>query len=303
MSDNKPPPTERVALSWTFGQLEAALSQVHDVGDDKRTSFQARLKNFHRLGFPRGFASVKGKASRYDRLHVYDMALAIEMTQLGLAPEQVVQILLSNQPVAYAAFVIAADNLLGWINRGRPVEHIEHAYLYFDPTALKSLSKNTPSNEAAESFFFGTLATVTDLLRRPSKTGFRRMSVINVTKVVDSLFGALNLSNEEQVIFLRFIRGGSLENYVSAENSDDKVLGDHKLLAKLGRRFGISAEEVLFRQTDPQSVAPEEYERLHREALIKVAERLPEHGPDALKQIPAEHLKKMKELGLVDPET
>ena len=75
-------------IAWTFGELEGVLASVHGIDQTKRTAFQSRLKNFHRLGYPLGFRAVKGKAATYTPLQIIEMALAVEMTQLGLPPER-----------------------------------------------------------------------------------------------------------------------------------------------------------------------------------------------------------------------
>lgn len=131
-----------------FGEVEGALSRMHGIRDDRRTAFQARLKNFHRLGFPDGFVSSKGKASRYPPGAAFEMALAVEMTQLGLSPEVVIGLVDSITLIPRVAVLKAAADLSkgsgGRQPPGMPANEKsvdpEAVFLCFDPSGLRSLS-------------------------------------------------------------------------------------------------------------------------------------------------------------------
>jgi hypothetical protein len=97
-------------IAWTFGELEGVLASVHFIDQSKRTAFQSRLKNFHRLGYPLGFKAVKGRAATYTPLQIIEMALAVEMTQLGLPPERASLVLIRNRwPILMAAEMVARE--------------------------------------------------------------------------------------------------------------------------------------------------------------------------------------------------
>src|SRR5690606_18963885 len=109
-----------------------------------RTKFQARLKNLHRLGWPPDFQSVKGKASEYNPGAIIDVALAIELTQLGMTPERVVHVLSKNRWATLMAYRLAADALAETapvdLDRRRPLADPIATFVYFDPAALSALS-------------------------------------------------------------------------------------------------------------------------------------------------------------------
>jgi hypothetical protein len=72
----------------SFGQVESVLAALHKIADEKRVTFQTRLKFFQRLGFPEGVNTGKGKAAGYQAHHVLNLALALELLQLGLSGER-----------------------------------------------------------------------------------------------------------------------------------------------------------------------------------------------------------------------
>jgi hypothetical protein len=77
----------KMQIAARFGEVEAALAGVHAIASDKRTAFQARLKNFLRLGLLDDVKSGRGRAASFDADHILLLAVALELTQLGAGPE------------------------------------------------------------------------------------------------------------------------------------------------------------------------------------------------------------------------
>lgn len=184
-------------VKWTFGQLDAVLADIHKIADSKRTAFQSRLKNFHRLKFPHGFQSSKGKTATYSVGDIFMMALAVEMTQLGLSPERVVRVLVSNWfPVTMAARM-AADALVsdpyGFDLEGAFPEKKDplSMFLFFDPSALQGLSTDAAGDdamwdEASSSFFYGGQGVIREqFVDWTLNSG--RLSLLNITAMLDRL--------------------------------------------------------------------------------------------------------------------
>lgn len=73
-----------------FGGVEALLADVHGIASDRRTAFQARLKNFLRLGLLDDVKAGRGKAAKYEIHHILTLAVALEFAQLGMTPERIV---------------------------------------------------------------------------------------------------------------------------------------------------------------------------------------------------------------------
>lgn len=76
-----------------FGEVEAALSGLHAIASEKRTAFQARLKNFLRLGLLEDVKSGRGKAASFEAHHIVLLAVALELTQLGAGPESAIDMI------------------------------------------------------------------------------------------------------------------------------------------------------------------------------------------------------------------
>lgn len=189
-------------LSWTFGELEAVLASVHSIDPVKRTAFQSRLKNFHRLGYPRGFTGVKGRAAHYSSLQLIDMALAMEMTQLGIPPERSSMMLSQNRwPILMATELVARElhaNPKAWDKESGLSQDALSMFLYFDPAALRPLmveAETRDDRETAEQtksrFYMGT-GTESEGIAGWATSGSTRMSIINLTamaaSVAESLF-------------------------------------------------------------------------------------------------------------------
>lgn len=186
-----------------FGELEAVLASLHAVAQTKRTAFQSRLKNFHRLGYPIGFQSIKGRPSTYSPSEVVDMALAVEMTQLGLPPERASTILGSNRWPTLMALRLAASSLEAFENASGAAlpetlaDGPLQMFIYFDPGALGPLTVHLPAStlpdvdEATSSFFYGGLAIVREHLQAWTSNGVSRISMINLTSLINSILDAL----------------------------------------------------------------------------------------------------------------
>lgn len=184
----------------TFGQLEGLLASQHSISDGMRTKFQARLKNLHRLHYPSHFQSTKGKATLYRARHVIDMALALEMTQLGLAPERIVGILSVNGFATLMATRAAARHLSeddvwpAFDGEGEYSSQIPTIFLYFDPSGLADLTDMEPKrfgpdfDMAAESFFYADGQSIEDnLVPWTMADGGGRVSLINVTCITRNI--------------------------------------------------------------------------------------------------------------------
>lgn len=181
-------------IFWTFGELEAVLAALHGIDQTKRTAFQSRLKNFHRLNYPIGFQATKGKAATYSPLQIIDMALAIEMTQLGLPPERATWVLISNRWPALMAVEMAArglaENPLGFDADKGLSDQVLSMFIYFDPAALHPLTLHLPAkvvpdlDEAANSFFYGGIGIVRESIARWTSGYASRISLINVTAMI-----------------------------------------------------------------------------------------------------------------------
>lgn len=180
--------------SAVFGDLEDILAARHRIVGRHRTKFQARLKNLHRIGWPIDFKSIKGKASTYNPGAVVDMALAMELTQLGMSPERVIHVLSANRWATLKAYELAAAALAGHtykeIHRARPNGGSLSMFVYFDPAGLSSMSVVSEEDQAAsdisaDTFFYGELEKVIDNLANWTITEATRISLVNITALIE----------------------------------------------------------------------------------------------------------------------
>jgi hypothetical protein len=218
------------SISWTFGELESVLAHVHDIDQSKRTAFQARLKNFHRLGYPIAFQTTKGRAASYAACQIAEMALAVEMTQLGLPPERVTLVLGANRWPTLMAFQMAARQLLeapeGFSDQ-RPDRTLPHSmFLYFDPAALNSLTLHLPASvlpdldEASNSFFYGGIGILREGIADWTSGRSCRLSIINVTAMIDAVAVSPFEQGTAEALNYRIAFFGQLESGAASAQRD-----------------------------------------------------------------------------------
>jgi RmuC family len=197
------------AIRFRFGALEARLADMHEIDSAMRSKFQARLKNLHRLGYPAGIGGTAGKATLYDEGQAAQMALAVELTQLGLPPERLIEVYERNSYPIHMAIVMASRALLqhpdgfdaNEVSKSDPLS----MFLFFDPAALAPLMTGHGQDEdrASASFFYGGSGIVTENLVRWTTGASRRISLINVTTMLWDLAEPLGKSGQE--IFLNAV--------------------------------------------------------------------------------------------------
>lgn len=256
------------AITWTFGELEAVLATVHDIDQTKRTAFQSRLKNFHRLNYPIGFQATKGRAAAYSPLQIIDMALAVEMTQLGLPPERAIWVLTTNRWPTLMAVRMAASELsrhpIGFDPEKRLDDEPFSMFVYFDPASLSPLTLHLPAkvlpdmDMAANSFFYGGIGVVREEITNWTSGWAPRISMINVTAMIGLVAASpFEEGTEEHIEYRKdfFVKLAEEANFAfdewegSGDAEADYVLGllerehitDPKILSQ---RLDISPERA-----------------------------------------------------------
>jgi hypothetical protein len=97
--------SRRPAPTFAYAEVESALVEVFDVGDARQGTFRARLQNFRKLGIPAKNPG-KGQRLRYAPTDLFQLLLALELTEYGLDPALVVKTIRddwSNQSGFFAA--------------------------------------------------------------------------------------------------------------------------------------------------------------------------------------------------------
>lgn len=188
--------------TWNFAKLESGLANWHTIHGSKRTAFQARLKNFLRLGFPPDTESTKGKPTEFSAWSAYQLAVALEMTQLGMPPERAIKVLIPNSYAMAMAAQMAAEAVHGMIAGKTSRSDMLRMFLYFDPEALDSLTvdQDEDFSQAERTFFYGGHGVLADMLRNLDNINDRRLAIVNVTSLVEGLTGALGAQFIGQLI-------------------------------------------------------------------------------------------------------
>lgn len=286
---------ERDAIRLTFGELEARLARLHEISSEKRTQFQARLRNFQRLGIPAGVGAGRGKAAYYTPGQVFEMALALELTQLGLLPERVQQIFSTNKFPISQSTEMAARSILekgGFLpDKERVDENMTIAtgsqwvthdeendpmsmFLFFDPTALASLTDISEKYEdqASATFFYGGPGIVREnIVRWTAGPHTRRLSLINVTALIWSLI--VRTKPERQTMFCKKLEewADNLQLGYLAETMDEAIEEGTRNVVVLETPEDIVAHAELLKGLKglPRPVA---------EAMVERAKRMVETG-------------------------
>lgn len=244
-------------IAWTFGELEAVLANVHGIDQTKRTAFQSRLKNFHRLGYPLGFRAVKGKAATYTPLQIIEMALAVEMTQLGLPPERASWVLIRNRwPMLMATEMVARElhnDPAAFSSESGLSDRALSMFLYFDPAALNPLTLHLPAevfsdfDEAVNSFFYGGIGIVREGIAAWTSGRSARISLINLTALAGNVVASPFDEGSEADLDYRRELFRQLEQGARSQRADweggDDAEGDY-ILGLLEREGVMDAQAL-----------------------------------------------------------
>ena len=82
-----------VQMQLRYPVVEALLAELHSVPATGRVALMARVKNLQRKGWPPGTNSGRGKPADYGFQATVDLLMAFELADLGIPPEQSVDIL------------------------------------------------------------------------------------------------------------------------------------------------------------------------------------------------------------------
>ena len=93
----------RPAPTFAYAEVESALVEVFDVGDARQGTFRARLQNFRKLGIPAKNPG-KGQRLRYSAADLFQLLLALELTEYGLDPALVVKTIRDDWSIQHGFF-------------------------------------------------------------------------------------------------------------------------------------------------------------------------------------------------------
>lgn len=76
-------------MDITSRQAEAIFGERFDVSSGRTIAFRGRLQHLQRLEFPTGTRTGRGRAAAYGWLQIVQLMVALDLIDLGLAPEVV----------------------------------------------------------------------------------------------------------------------------------------------------------------------------------------------------------------------
>lgn len=84
-------------MKIAFRQIEAALTSLHCVPLNRRSEFNARIRNLFRAGLPLPNMKV-GRVSNFDPGSMLKIVFAFELLNLGVAPQKAVKSIARSWP-------------------------------------------------------------------------------------------------------------------------------------------------------------------------------------------------------------
>lgn len=82
----------------TFGQIEELLAAGSGIAGHKRIAFAGRLKMLQKNGLPIGTRPGRGKAGTYTFPHLVQMAIGVQMLQIGISPSSAASMVAKSWP-------------------------------------------------------------------------------------------------------------------------------------------------------------------------------------------------------------
>ena len=89
---------------FSYARVESVLAELHLQPPSRLPAFRARLRYLRTLGVPLAEGPGKGKRFEYSREHLWQIALALELSALGIAPDICAAMAQHRWPKLHRAF-------------------------------------------------------------------------------------------------------------------------------------------------------------------------------------------------------
>ena len=80
-------------MDLSFSQVVSPLSRVFRIKEDRLSAFSSRIKNLQRGGMLPDINTGRGVAARYGPEHVFLIASALQLIDVGLTPERAIEVI------------------------------------------------------------------------------------------------------------------------------------------------------------------------------------------------------------------
>jgi hypothetical protein len=161
-------------MQLIYREIEDFLSFAHLVDDEKRIALKGRLKHFQRAGWPRGTNLGKGSRVLYGIGQTLLLILSFEMLELGMRPEQIVQLLKFEGEALPRLFLRIIDDEA----KSEPLLYV------FQPDGLDGLRENAPDQQYSSArIACGASQLAGNLEPSAAMAEWKNFSVINLSKL------------------------------------------------------------------------------------------------------------------------
>jgi hypothetical protein len=75
-------------VSLSFGEASFLISLVAGIRPERAETFQSRLKQWQKMGFPEGTRVGRGVKAEYGATQIFQLALLVKLLRVGLTPER-----------------------------------------------------------------------------------------------------------------------------------------------------------------------------------------------------------------------
>lgn len=119
-------------MPLSFAQANFALAFVTGVSMEKAGSFEARIKQWQKMGFPEGVNVGRGVKASYGATQIFQLLIMLKLLRVGLTPQRAQQVVISGWPKLKDAVV----ETLSCMANGS--EHLHYCLIQLD--ALSELT-------------------------------------------------------------------------------------------------------------------------------------------------------------------
>ena len=180
------PMTGRTPLKLTTDEVVDLLVRLYGLDPAKESALRPRLKHFQRLGFPEGVNPGTGRVALYGVKQIFQLALAMELTALGLMPERITKLLLQLHSLD--------EIMLSAVGRDRVYLRVFTAGL--DPL----LSDKSRSDCPADYIDMLPADKISGALSGPQDEHYPRVSLIDLTELDNRLYSGLGSARHGEFI-------------------------------------------------------------------------------------------------------
>lgn len=113
-------------MSLSFSETVFALAFVTGVDAVKMKTFESRIKQWRKMGFPDGVNVGKGVKAKYEATQVFQLVIMLRLLRIGLPPERAIHIIKNGWENLKDSIIETA------ICRSNGAEHLHYCFIGTD---------------------------------------------------------------------------------------------------------------------------------------------------------------------------